>query len=61
MKRRDLLTHLARYGCVLLREGSRHSVFWNPRDHRTSTVPRHRDVHNFLAHKICRDLGIPSS
>lgn len=60
MKRRDLLAHLHAYGCRLLREGSRHSVYWNPRDGKVSTVPRHREVDDFLARKICRDLGIPS-
>jgi predicted RNA binding protein YcfA (HicA-like mRNA interferase family) len=59
MKRRDLVRHLIDNGCELLREGGRHSVYWNPRKRFTSTVPRHREVHEFLARKICRDLGIP--
>ena len=25
---------------------------------RTSTVPRHREINDFLARKICRDLGV---
>jgi len=24
-----------------------------------STVPRHREINNFLAQKICKDLEIP--
>jgi mRNA interferase HicA len=59
MKRRDLVRHLAEQGCELLREGSRHSVFHNPKEQTTSTVPRHREVDDFLARKICRDLRIP--
>lgn len=59
MKRRDLIRHLLDNGCELLREGARHSVYWNPHKRFTSTVPRHREVHEFLARKICRDLGIP--
>lgn len=59
MKRRDLLRHLAAYGCVLIREGSRHSVFHNPRENLTSTVPRHNEINDYLARKICRDLRIP--
>jgi mRNA interferase HicA len=59
MKRRDLVRHLVESGCELLREGARHSVYWNPSKGFTSTVPRHREVHEFLAPKICRDLGIP--
>ena len=30
MKRRDFLRHLAAHGCQLLREGGRHSIFFNP-------------------------------
>jgi mRNA interferase HicA len=60
MKRRELLAHLAAHGCELLREGGRHSLFWNPQKGTTSTVPRHREIQEFLARKICRDLGIPT-
>jgi predicted RNA binding protein YcfA (HicA-like mRNA interferase family) len=58
MKRREFLRHLTKQGCELLREGSRHSVFYNPKEQTTSTVPRHREVDDFLAKKICRDLRI---
>ena len=58
MKRRELLRHLVAQGCQLLREGSRHSVFYNPKENTTSTVPRHREIDEFLARKICRDLRI---
>lgn len=59
MKRRDLIRHLTQYGCELLREGGNHSVFVNRGAMKTSTVPRHREVNDFLARKICRDLQIP--
>jgi mRNA interferase HicA len=58
MKRRDLMRHLARMGCVLFREGARHSVFNNPASRAVSTVPRHNEIDDFLVRKICRDLGI---
>ena len=58
MKRSDLVRHLERSGCELLREGSKHSVFINPGVRRTSTVPRHREINDYLAKKICRDLAI---
>ncbi len=61
MKRRQLLKHLRRHGCELLREGSRHSVFWNSGNHQTSTVPRHTEIIDLLAKKICKDLGIPKA
>ena len=60
MKRRELLAYLRQCGCVLLREGSKHSVYHNPSTHLTSTVPRHSEIQEFLAMKICRDLGIPA-
>jgi hypothetical protein len=41
----------------LLREGANHSIFVGPSGG-TSTVPRHVDIHEDLAKKICRDLGI---
>ncbi|MFQ6057510.1 MAG: type II toxin-antitoxin system HicA family toxin [Anaerolineae bacterium] len=59
MKRRALLKHLKRHGCELLREGARHSIYWNPANRRTTSVPRHREIVDKLAIKICIDLGIP--
>lgn len=58
MKRKDFLRHLRDEGCQLLREGKRHSIYWNPTAGKTSSVPRHTEVNDFLARKICRDLGI---
>jgi len=60
MRRRDLLAHLRTNGCELMREGAKHSVYWNPANGRTSTVPRHTEIGEALVSKICRDLGIPS-
>ncbi|MCC6610044.1 MAG: type II toxin-antitoxin system HicA family toxin [Burkholderiales bacterium] len=59
MKRRDLLRHLSKHGCALLREGGRHSWWQNAQLGTRSAVPRHSEVNNNLARKICRDLGIP--
>ncbi len=58
MKRRDLIRHLEMYGCELLREGGNHSVYVKRAARKTSTVPRHREVNEFLARKICRDLDV---
>ena len=54
----DLIRHLRGYGCELLREGGNHSVYTNRQVLKTSTVPRHREVNEFLARKICRDLQV---
>jgi predicted RNA binding protein YcfA (HicA-like mRNA interferase family) len=59
MKRRELIRHLEKHGCEFLREGGNHTVYVNRAAKKTSTVPRHRDIDEFLARKICRDLDIP--
>jgi mRNA interferase HicA len=59
MKRRDLLRHLTQHGCALLREGGRHSWWHNESLNRRSSIPRHNEINEHLAKKICRDLGVP--
>jgi mRNA interferase HicA len=58
VKRLDLIRHLEAHGCYLLREGGRHSVYVNPLVGKSTTVPRHREVNDYLVRKICRDLDI---
>ncbi|MBI4359850.1 MAG: type II toxin-antitoxin system HicA family toxin [Candidatus Jacksonbacteria bacterium] len=58
MNRRELIVYLQNHKCLLFREGKRHSVFYNPFTNRTSTIPRHSEIDNFLANKICKDLGV---
>lgn len=58
MKRKDLIKHLFKNGCIFIREGAKHSVFFNSLLKKSSTIPRHSEIDNFLARKICRDLGI---
>ena len=59
MKRIDLIRYLEQHGCEFLREGSNHTVYVNRAAQRSSTVPRHREINDFLARKICRDLQVP--
>jgi len=59
MKRRALLAHLRKHGCYLKREGRSHSLWTNPETGHVEAIPRHGEVPNLLAHKICRLLGIP--
>jgi len=59
MKRQDLIRHLEANGCLLLREGAKHSVYYNAAAQRTSTVPRHREVKNPTALRICKQLEVP--
>lgn len=58
MKRKDLIKHLVKEGCIFLREGANHSLFFNPLLKKISTIPRHNEIDNNLAKKICKDLGI---
>ncbi len=59
MKRRHLLRHLARHGCVLLREGRSHTVYVNRAARKATTIPRHNEINQSLARKICKDLHVP--
>jgi predicted RNA binding protein YcfA (HicA-like mRNA interferase family) len=59
VRRVDLLRHLEQHGCELLREGGSHTLYVNPSSGKVSTVPRHREINELLARKICRDLGVP--
>jgi mRNA interferase HicA len=59
MKRRDLISHLEAHGCEFLREGGSHSVYVNRRTRKSTAVPRHREINDDLAARICRDLQIP--
>jgi mRNA interferase HicA len=57
MKRRRLIQHLERQGCRLVREGGRHSWWENPLLGKRSAIPRHSEISDILAKKICKDLG----
>jgi hypothetical protein len=56
----DLLRHLRSHGCRPLREGRAHSVWVNPGNRRQSTIPRHREIDDYTARAICRQLGVPA-
>ena len=58
MKRTELIRHLSKHGCVLLREGGRHSIWQNKQTGEMTAVPRHNEIKEFMAHKIFKDLGI---
>jgi predicted RNA binding protein YcfA (HicA-like mRNA interferase family) len=59
MKRIDLIRHLEKHGCEFLREGGNHTIYVNRGARKVSTVPRHREIIEFTARKICRDLEVP--
>ncbi len=59
MKRSALLKHLRKHGCILKREGRAHSLWTNPQTGHVEAVPRHTEVSDRLARKICRKLSVP--
>jgi mRNA interferase HicA len=59
MRRTKLLQHLQRHGCVLKREGGRHSLWRNPQTNEMQAIPRHSEIGKNLARKICRKLSVP--
>lgn len=57
MKRSHLIRHLREHGAYLLREGRRHTIFQKAA--MKTEVPRHTEIVDELARKICKDLEIP--
>ncbi|MCL4484661.1 MAG: type II toxin-antitoxin system HicA family toxin [Bacteroidetes bacterium] len=60
MKRGELIKYLTKNNCELLREGAKHSIYFNRINKRQTTVPRHPDVSDLLCKIICKQLQIPS-
>jgi len=44
---------------VLKREGAAHSLWMNPATGAVEAIPRHTEIPNNLARKICRGLSVP--
>ena len=58
MKRIVLIRHLEKHGCEFLREGGEHTVYVNRKEKKVTTIPRHREIDEYLSRKICKDLGV---
>jgi len=58
MKRQKLIQYLQKHGCELLREGSRHSIWHNVKSGALSAIPRHSEIKELMARKICKDLDV---
>jgi len=58
MKRKELVRQLVRDGCILLRSGSKHDLYVNPKTGQKQAVPRHREIDNILAGHIRKYLGL---
>jgi mRNA interferase HicA len=60
VKRHELIGHLQRHGCRLCREDGRHAIYENPANGAKAPVPRHAEIENRPARKICHQLSIES-
>jgi len=58
MKRTDLIRHLEKRGCIFIREGGNHTIYKNSLNGKMTSIPHHRNIKEFLAKKICDDLGV---
>ena len=58
MKRHELIRHLREHECRMDVEGANHTKFVNPTTGQKATVPRHTEIDNRLAVRICKQLGI---
>ena len=58
MKRKAFVRRLKREGCVLLRPGSRHDIYLNPKTGLKQPVPRHAELDNALAKHIRKYLRL---
>jgi mRNA interferase HicA len=59
MKRRDFERYLRLHGCVLLREGAKHSVYQNVHNGKSTTLARHTEIWSRMVQEICKQLDIP--
>ncbi len=59
MKRGQLIKHLKKHRCSLIREDKRHALWGNPEIGTRTAVPRHTEIDNVLAREICKQLEIP--
>ena len=60
MKRTKLIRELKNAGCVLVRHGAKHDIFFNPSNGKKQPVPRHREIEDQLAKHIKKYLGLAS-
>jgi len=56
MKRRKLIKKIEDMGCVFIRHGGRHDWYQNPKTKNSQPIPRHNDIHEFLAKHIIKML-----
>jgi predicted RNA binding protein YcfA (HicA-like mRNA interferase family) len=57
MKRRELIRKITSTGCVLVRHGSHHDLYKNPKPGKRQPIPRHDEIDDNLANHIMKELA----
>jgi predicted RNA binding protein YcfA (HicA-like mRNA interferase family) len=57
MKRVALIKKITASGAYLLRHGSNHDIYVQPKNGNTEPVPRHTEIGEGLARKIIKNLS----
>jgi predicted RNA binding protein YcfA (HicA-like mRNA interferase family) len=57
MKRAELIKKLKSMDCVFIRHGGKHDWYQNPKTGMAQPVPRHREIHEYLAKSIIKKLS----
>jgi predicted RNA binding protein YcfA (HicA-like mRNA interferase family) len=57
VKRTELIKRLKQLGCELMRHGGKHDWYHNPKTGVSQPVPRHRELKDYLAKHILKQLG----
>ena len=58
MKRKEFIRRLLREGCIFLRPGANHDVYFNPHTGMKQPVPQHTEIDNALVKHIRKYLGL---
>ncbi|HDL18557.1 MAG TPA: type II toxin-antitoxin system HicA family toxin [Bacteroidetes bacterium] len=58
MKRKEFIQQLKKDGCVLIRAGAKHDIYYNTASGKKQPVPRHSEIDNNLAKHIRKYLGL---
>lgn len=58
MKRNKLIAHLKKQGCILIRNGANHDIYYNPLNAKMSAIGRHLELDNLYCKMICKQLEI---
>ncbi len=57
MKRKELIQKITSFGCELVRHGSRHDLYRNPKTGKKQPIPRHDEIDERLAKHIIKELA----